>query len=96
MPGLPGAGGTDQGRPTPIPIAAGVTCDRCPISDQQESYEALYKKALPPPSILKSDKSPSSKTTEVYNYDKIHIENIMIITLSSNFLAVTLFSYHTC
>lgn len=96
MPGLPGAGRTYQGRPNPLPIAARVLCDRCPISDTQKSYETLYSTALPPPSILKPDKSPSSNTTEIYNYDNIHIENIMIITLSSNFLAVSLFSSHTC
>lgn len=95
MPGLPGAGSTYQGRPTPLPIAAHVICNRCPISDTQKSYETLYSTALPHPSILKPDKSPSN-ITEVYNYDKIHIENIMIITLSSNFLAVSLFSSHTC
>jgi len=41
MPGLPGAGRTYQGRPTPLPIAAHVICDRCPISETQKSYETL-------------------------------------------------------
>jgi hypothetical protein len=57
MPGLPGAEGTDQGRPIPVPVAAHVTHDRCPISDTQQSYkETLYRKVLSPFLILKPEK----------------------------------------